>query len=43
MTSSPGFRSKMYEDIMPGGTSGWRGGGGEATRTFSMMTPFSPG
>ena len=42
-TSSPGLRPKMYEDIFPGGVPSGARGGGEATRTFSMMTPSSSG
>src|SRR5690242_12436625 len=42
MTSSPGLRLKMYDDIRPGGASGSLGGG-VAMRTLSMMTPYSSG
>ena len=43
VTLSPGFRPKIYEDIMPGGVPFGARGGGEATRTFSLIIPFSPG
>ena len=42
VTSSPGLRLKMKDDILPGGTLGMFGGG-EAMRTLSMMMPSSPG
>ena len=42
VTSSPGFSPKSHEVILPGGTSGIRGGG-DAIRTFSRMTPRSSG
>ena len=42
VTLSPGLRLKMNEDMAPGGTSGWRGGG-LAMRTLSMIMPFSSG
>ena len=43
VTSSPGFRLKMYELIFPGGVPSGHRGGGDATRTLSMMTPRSSG
>ncbi len=43
VTSSPGLRVNMYDDILPGGTSSGAPGGGVAMRTLSMMMPFSSG
>ena len=47
VTSSPGFRLKMYDDMMPGGTFCQqllaRSQGGLAIRTLSMMMPSSSG
>ena len=43
VTSSPGFRPKMKEDILPGGVPSGARGGGLAIRTFSMIRPTSSG
>ncbi len=40
---SPGFRLKIHDDMMPGGTFSSAPGGGVAMRTLSLTTVFSSG